>query len=46
MVVSAAVEVTFSSHVYIIGDKIFLQKSGAPIGLELSCAIQTLYDEI
>ena len=39
MVVSAAVEVTFSSHVYIIGDKIFLQKSGAPIGLELSCAI-------
>ena len=39
LTVCAGVDVTFSSHVYLVGDKIYLQMSGAPIGLELSCAV-------
>ena len=39
LVVCAGVEVTFTNHVYLKGDDIWLQMFGAPIGLELSCAI-------
>ena len=39
LVVAAAVDVTMASHVYIVGDTIFLQADGGPIGLELTGAL-------
>ena len=39
LVVAAAVDVTMASHVYIVGDTIFLQTDGGPIGLELTGAL-------
>ena len=39
LVVASAVEVCMSSHVYIVGDVIYLQADGGPIGLELTGAL-------
>ena len=39
LVVCAGVEVTFKNHMYLTGDQIKLQAEGAPIGVELSCAL-------
>ena len=39
LVVAAAVDITMASHVYIVGDTIFLQTDGGPIGLELTGAL-------
>ena len=39
LVLAAAVNVTMSSHVFTVGDTIFLQEEGGPIGLELTGAL-------
>ena len=39
LVVAAGVDTVFANHTYRVGDKFFLQSSGAPIGLELAGAV-------
>ena len=43
LVMSHCVEVIMSNHTYKLGDKIFLQKDGGPIGLEATGAISRAY---
>ena len=39
LVVAEGVRVCMESHVYCVGDRVFLQQSGGPIGLELTGAV-------
>ena len=39
LVLAAAVNVTMTNHVYTVGDTMFLQREGGPIGLELTEAL-------
>ena len=39
LVVAAGVDIVFANHTYRVGDKFYLQSEGAPIGLELACAV-------
>ena len=37
--VSEGVKVCMSNHTYCVGDKVYLQTAGGPIGLELTGAV-------
>ena len=41
--ISQAVRVCLESHTYKVGDKIYLQKEGGPIGLELTGAVSRVF---
>ena len=43
MVISKGVELVMSNHTYKVGDDIFLQSEGGPIGLELTGAVSRAY---
>ena len=43
MVISKGVELVMSNHTYKVGDNIFIQSEGGPIGLELTGAVSRAY---
>ena len=43
LAVAEGVKVCMANHVYCVGDKVFLQKGGGPIGLELTGAVSRAF---